>query len=91
MISGTGILASRQNTIHGGQPTAQFHSSTEEYTFFGDCSIPNSYNKSFIDTLISNIYDGVYIKTEIDTLFSNIDLSNYYTNEADDIDNELST
>ena len=41
-----------------------------------NCSIPISYNKSSVDTLTSNIYDGVYIKTEIDTLFSNIDLSN---------------
>ena len=49
------------------------------------------YNKSFIGTLISNIYDDVYVKTEIYTLFSNIDLSSYYIkNEVDDIDNGLS-
>ena len=92
MISGTDDFAFRQNTTRGGQPIALFSSSTKLCTFYGDCSIPNFYNKSSIDTLISNIYDDVYIKTEIDTLFSNIDSSTYYTkNEVDDIGNELST
>ena len=39
-------------------------------------------------TLISNIYDDMYIKTEIDTLFSNTYLSSYGTKaETDDLDN----
>ena len=50
------------------------------------------YNKSSIDTFISNIYDDVYINTEIDTLFPNIGLSNYYTKtEICDLDNGLPT
>ena len=50
------------------------------------------YNKSFIDTLISNIHDDVHIKTGIDTLFPNMFLSNYCTKtETGDSDNELPT
>ena len=49
------------------------------------------YNKPSIDTLISNIYNDIYIKTRIDTLFSNIDSSNYCTKtDTDDLDNGLS-
>ena len=92
MLSGTDIFAFRQNSLHGGTPIAQLYSSTKERTFYGDCSIPNLYNKSSIDTLISNIYNDIYNKTGIDTLFSNIYLSNYYTKtETDDLDNELPT
>ena len=78
MISGTDNFAFRQNTIHGGQPIAQFYSSTKVCTFHGDCQIPNMYNKTSVDILIADIYNDTYIKTEIDTLFSNIGLSNYY-------------
>ena len=92
MHSGTDNFAFRQNSIHGGTLVAQFNSSTQGCTFYGNCSIPNLYDKSSTDTLISNIYDDVYIKTEIGTLFSNIDLNNYYTKtEIDDLDNDLST
>ena len=41
MSSGTDNFDFRQNTIHGGQPIAQFHSSTKVCTFHGDCQIPN--------------------------------------------------
>ena len=92
MISGTCDFAFGQNTSHGGQPIAQFYSSTGVCTCHGDCQIPYMYNKSSIVTLISNIYDDVYIETEIGTLFSNIDLSSYCTKaETDDLDNELPT
>ena len=85
-------MAFRQNSIHGGTLIAHFHPSTKGCTFYGNCSIPNSYNKPSIDTLIPNIYDNVYIKTEIDTLFPNADLNNYYTKtEIGDLDNELPT
>ena len=88
MISGTDNFAVRQNTIHGGQPITQFYSSTKECTFFGDCSIPNVYNKSPIDTLISTIHNDTYIQTEIEILISNIELINYYT--KNEIDSTLS-
>ena len=90
IISGTDNFAFRQNPIHGGTLITQFNSSTKECTFYENCSIPNCYNKSPIDTLISNI-DDVYIKTEIDTLFPNIDSSNYIKTETDDLDNGLPT
>ena len=91
IISGTDNFAFTQNTIHGGQPIAQFHSPTKVCTFHGDCQIPNMCDKTFVDTLIVDIHNDTYIKTEIDSLFSNIDLSNYYTKAVDDIDNDLST
>ena len=91
MLSGTDNFAFRQNPIHRSAPIAILNSSTKACTFFGDCSVPNFYNKPSIGTLIPNMYDDAYIKNEIDTLFSNIYLSNYTKNELDDIDNELST
>ena len=92
MLSGTDMFVFRQNPIHGGTPIASFYSSTKECHFMGDCSIPNIYNKTSTDNLITQIYDDMYLKPEIDTLFSNIDLSNYYNKiEIDDLDNELST
>ena len=75
MVPGTDSYAFRQNTTHGGQPIAQFYSSTKVCTFHGDCQIPNMYNKSSIGTPISNFYDDVYIKAEIGTLFPNKDLA----------------
>ena len=48
MLSGSTSFAFRQNTIHGGQPIAIFNSSTNGCTFFGDCTIPDLYNKSSI-------------------------------------------
>ena len=62
MISGNGNFAFLQNTTHGGQPTAQFYSSTEVCTFHGDCQIPNMYNKTYVDILIADIYNDTYIK-----------------------------
>ena len=85
MISGTDNFAFRQNTIHGGQPIAQFYSSTRVCTFHGDCQIPNMYNKTFVDILIADIYNDTYIKPGIDTLISNIDLSNYSSETEIDI------
>ena len=40
IISGTGNFVFRQNPIHGGTLIAQFNSSTKEYSFYGNCSIP---------------------------------------------------
>ena len=60
MISGTDNFAFRQNTIHGGQPIAQFYSSTKVCTFHGDCQIPNMYNKTYVDILIADIYNDIY-------------------------------
>ena len=89
MISGTDNFALRQNTIHGGQPIVQFHSSTKSCTFHGDCEIPNMYNKTYVDILIADIYNDIRINTIIDTLVSNIDLSNYHINT--EIDTLIST
>ena len=92
IISGTGNFVFLQNSLHGGTPIAQFHSSTKWCTLYCDCSILSFYNKPPIDTLISTINDNIYIKTQIDTLFSNIALINYHTKtEIDDLDNGLPT
>ena len=63
ITSGTDNFAFRLNSLHGGTPITHFYSSTKECTFYGDCSIPNCYNKSSIDTFISNIYNDMYVKT----------------------------
>ena len=79
-------------TFHGGCQILNMYNKT-----YVDILIANIYNDTYtkteIDTLISNIdFSNYYIKTEIDTLFSNIYLSNHYTkSEIDNIDNELST
>ena len=78
MTPGTDTCAFLQNTIHGGQPIVQFHSSTKACTFHGDCEIPDMYTKTYVDILIARKYNDVYIKTKIGTLIPNIDLSNYY-------------
>ena len=78
MTSGTDNLAFLQNPIHGGQPIAQFYSSTKACTFHGDCEIQKMYNKTSVGMLIADIYNYMYIKTEISTLISNTGLSNYY-------------
>ena len=60
----------------------------------GNCKIPNTYNKTYVEILIASICNYIYLKTENtnDTLFPNINLSNYYTkSEVYGIDNELST
>lgn len=59
MLSGTDSVAFRQHLIHGGQPIAQFYSSTKTCTFHGDCSIPKSYNKTSVASLVLNIYTDV--------------------------------
>ena len=46
MICGTGNFAFLQNPIHGGQPIAQFYSSTKACTFHGDCEIPKMYKQT---------------------------------------------
>ena len=60
MISGTGSFAFLQNTNHGGQPIAQFYSSTEACTFHGDRGIPNMYNNTCVNILIADIYNDIY-------------------------------
>lgn len=71
-------FAFRQNSIHGGAPIAQFYSSTKTCTSFGGCEIPNVYNNTSVDILISDIYNDVYTCTEIDALFETIVVSDCY-------------
>ena len=59
MISGTGNFAFRQNSSHGGQPIVQFCSSTKACTCHGDCEIPNTYIKTYVDILIADICDDI--------------------------------
>jgi len=92
MISGTDMFSFRQNSIHGSTIIAQFFSETKQCIFHGECEIPNIYNKTSTDNLITQIYDDVYLKLEIDDLFTNINISNYYDKAyIDFLDNEIST
>ena len=92
MISGTDMFSFRQNSIHGSTIIAQFFSETKQCIFHGECEIPNIYNKTSTDNLITQIYDDVYLKLEIDDLFTNINISNYYDKAYIDLlDNEIST
>ena len=67
MSSCTDNFTFLQNTIHGGAPIAQFYSSTKVCTFHGGCQIPNMYNKTFVDILISDIYNDADTTIEIDS------------------------
>ena len=78
MVSGTDSFAFRQNSTHGGSPIAIFNSSTKPCKFSGNVEIPNYYSGTSIDTMISSVYNVVYLKAKVDTLFCNIDLSSYY-------------
>ena len=82
-----------QHISDGSQPIAIFNSLDKSVEFFGDLYIPNHYNKTEVDSLLSNVnLTDYYNKAEMDLIVSNIDLSNYYTKtELDDLDNELST
>ena len=92
MISGTLNFAFRQNSAHGGQPIAIFNSLDRSCQFFGNCSIPNFYNSSAIDGILSTIYNDVYLKTYVDGLITTITIGNYHIKaHSYDIDNELST
>ena len=75
--SGTDNFIFLRNTFHGGAPIAQFCSSTNIYTFHGDCQIQNMYNKTAVDILTADSYNGTYTKTETDSTLS------AYTNSTD--------
>ena len=78
IISGTdSFTCLQQNTFHGGAPIAQFYSSTTVCTFYGDCQIPNMYNKTHVSILSADIYNDTYTKTETDSTLS------AYTNSID--------
>ena len=72
MFSGTDSFAFRQNTIHGGQPIAQFDSSAKACTFHGDCSIPTVCNKSSIDSVTTNVVLLMLILKQKSTVQSQI-------------------
>ena len=70
MSPGTDNFICLQNTFHGGAPIAQFCPSTKVFAFYGDCQIPNMYNKASVDILTADIYNDTYTKTEIDSTLS---------------------
>ena len=41
-----------------------FYSPTKLCAFHSDCQIPNMYNKTFVDILTADIYNGTYTKTD---------------------------
>ena len=57
MISGTDMISFKHNSIHGSTIIAQFFPETKQCIFHGDCEIPNIYNKTSTDNLITQIYD----------------------------------
>ena len=65
LVSGTCNFAFMQNTIHGGQPIAQFYSSTKVCTFHGGCQVPKMYNKTYVYILIAGIYNDTYSKQKL--------------------------
>ena len=82
-----------QHNSDGSQPITIFNSLDKSVEFFGDLDIPNHYNKTELNSLLSNINPSDdYNKTEMDFIVSYIDSNNYYTKtEIHDLGNELST
>ena len=98
VYSGTTAIIFLQNTVDGGQPLAIFNSLDRSITSFGDCDIPNHYNRNELGSLISNTnLSNNYNKAEIDSnLATHSCASNSYTkNEVETlinvVDNEIST
>jgi len=87
MVSGTDNFSFRQNSIHGGAPIAIFNSSTKICQFFGNVEIPNYYDATSIDAMITGVYNDVYTKTQSDALFANY----YNKTEIDAVDDELTS
>ena len=48
-------IAMLQNIVGGSQPIAIFNSLNESVEFFGDLDIPNCYNETDINDLITNL------------------------------------
>ena len=60
--------------------------------FHGGCEIPEIYNITSTDNLITQVCDDFYLKLEIGDSFTNINFSNYYDKSyIDYLDNEIST
>ena len=94
MYAGTSGFAFLQNQRDGGQPVVIMSPLDKSTEFFGDCDIPNHYNKTEINSMMagSTNLSNYYNKAEINTIVSNIDFRNYDTKtEIDDIDNALPT
>ena len=71
---------------------AQLFSETKQCIFHGECEIPNIYNKTSTDNLITQTYDDFYLKLEMDDLLTNMNISNYYDKTyIDYLDNGIST
>ena len=82
MCAGTSGFAFLQNQQDGAQPIALFNSLDKSCKFFGDLDIPNSYNKSEINSMLaggSTDLSNYYTKPQTGALISNINLSGYYT------------
>ena len=54
MYAGTSGFAFLQNQQDGAQPIAIFNSLDRSRKFFGDCDIPNHYNKIEINSILAN-------------------------------------
>ena len=55
MYAGTSGITFLQNTVDGSQPIAIFNSLDKSVEFLGDLDIPNFYNKTEVDNLITNL------------------------------------
>ena len=72
MYVGTSGFAFLQHQQDGAQPILMMNSLHKSCEFFGDCDIPNHYNKTEIDNLLVNIdLSNYYTKAEIDSTLTN--------------------
>ena len=74
-----------QHIVDSSQPIAIFNSLDKSVEFFGDLDIPNFYNKTKIDNLLTNFsWLNYYIKNQVDSFIYNINLADYYAKASTD-------
>ena len=91
IYAGTSGFAFLQNQRDGAQPIALFNSLDKSCDFFGGLDIPNSYNKSEMNSMLasgSTDLSNYYTKPQVEALIYNINLSDYYTKTG--VDSSLS-
>jgi type II secretory pathway pseudopilin PulG len=94
LYAATSGFAFLQNQQDGAQPRAIFNSLDKSVEFFGDLDIPNFYNKTEINSMLtggSADLSNYYTKNEITGIVTDINNNHYTKAEVDDIDNELTT